>query len=866
MFLNMTGLRDKSGCDHNMTSWEQHMDRLYSYFYLFLFVPGLLLNTIALWVLCRHISKKTKAVIFMINLALADLAHVLSLPLRIYYYFTHTWPFGHTVCLLCFYLKYLNMYASIAFLVCISVQRCAFVLNPFSARRWRRRYDLLISIIVWLVVGLGCSPFIIMRSSSPTSVLGTTDHNLTYVLHATSTQAPMAYAKLYTSPLSARPIFGSVSTSSTPPKAGCFKDLPTRKLSLPVLATMIALAELFGFLLPLVTISYSSILIVRSLNQRQNQEQQNFLASLSPSARRRAHSTSSSACQASRPLDNQDKRRALQMVLSCSALFLVCFAPYHINFLFYLMVSQDIVSHCATRLAVLQFHPLSLCLASLSCCLNPLLYYFLTAEFRLHLTRRTSSFTSSLISSPTASSSQRPDRLMSTESTSSYREIDSTRRQLLCPRSHLWFPLLRGGSEKNKDGRSIITSHGIAWILTHTCPRKTDYKELLRYKVSIGKQGTDAYPVGWQKEGVLLCPWIKMSAANQNCTNSEDLRRYQHHVYAVVYSVILAPGLLGNVLALWVFWVYVKETKKAVVFMMNLAVADLMQVLSLPLRIYYYLNETWPFGHHLCMFCFYLKYVNMYASIFFLVCVSVRRCELIIRPLRYNSSKRKADICICAAGWLLVCLGCLPFPLLRNTNYEDNVTPPSHTTPHLGTEASVLTHNSALSPKAVCFSELPMKPVSVPTVWALMITAELVGFVLPLVLVLACTGLTAGSLREVREGGVQDRGEKRRALRMVLSCALVFLLCFAPYHITMPLDFLAKANALGNCALRELVLRCHPVTLCLASLNSTLDPLMYYFTTDEFWRRLSRTEMPESFAFTRRMSCVTGEDKDLGED
>lgn len=53
----------------------------------------------------------------MINLALADLAHILSLPFRIYYYFTHEWPFGRGFCLLCFYLKYLNMYAAIAFLV-----------------------------------------------------------------------------------------------------------------------------------------------------------------------------------------------------------------------------------------------------------------------------------------------------------------------------------------------------------------------------------------------------------------------------------------------------------------------------------------------------------------------------------------------------------------------------------------------------------------------------------------------------------------------------------------------------------------------------------------------------------------------------
>ncbi|XP_039975676.1 probable G-protein coupled receptor 174 isoform X2 [Xiphias gladius] len=328
-----------------------------------------------------------------------------------------------------------------------------------------------------------------------------------------------------------------------------------------------------------------------------------------------------------------------------------------------------------------------------------------------------------------------------------------------------------------------------------------------------------------------------MNFVNQSCKNSEDLRTYQHHVYAVVYSVILAPGLLGNVLALWVFRVYVRETKKAVVFMMNLAVADLLQVLSLPLRIYYYLNNTWPFGHPLCMICFYLKYVNMYASIYFLVCISVRRCELIMRPLRYNSSRRKGDLVICALGWLLVCLACLPFPLLRNPISEQNI---------ISNDKFLNSGAPLPGQDLVCFSELPMRNLSTPAAWSLLIIAELVGFIIPLILVLACTCLTAGSLRKLTTGAIPDRGEKRRALRMVSSCATVFLVCFAPYHVTMPLDFMAKVNALDSCALRDLILRCHPVMLCLASLNCSLDPLMYYFTTDEFWRRLSKPEIPEA--------------------
>lgn len=332
---------------------------------------------------------------------------------------------------------------------------------------------------------------------------------------------------------------------------------------------------------------------------------------------------------------------------------------------------------------------------------------------------------------------------------------------------------------------------------------------------------------GQSKEPLLIL--FKMN--NSSCFDESVLRNYQHQVYAVVYSVILAPGLLGNVLALWVFRIYIRETKRAVVFMMNLAVADLLQVLSLPLRIYYYLNDTWPFGHPLCMICFYLKYVNMYASIYFLVWISVRRCQLTMRPLEYNSSKEKRDLLRCVVGWLFVCLACLAFPWLRENSSD---------------------------PKNRCFAELPMRDISAPAMWILLILAELLGFIIPLVVVVACSILTALSLRRVTTEGVPDCGERRRALKMVLCCAIVFLLCFAPYHITMPLDFLVKAKILTECSVRNLIQRSHIITLCLASLNCSLDPLMYYFTSDEFRRRLSKPEMPENLTFNRRLSCLTG--------
>ncbi|XP_010149899.1 PREDICTED: putative P2Y purinoceptor 10 [Eurypyga helias] len=290
-------------CTHPQMSFQS---TLYAATYTIIFIPGLLANSAALWVLCRFISKKSKAVIFMINLAVADLAHVLSLPLRMYYYINHTWPFGSFLCQLCFYLKYLNMYASICFLTCISIQRYLFLLHPFKAKGWKRRYDAAISAAIWLFVGAACLPLLIVRSPA--------------LSNSTNT---------------------------------CFSDLGVKQLSPGASITLMTVAELFGFVIPFGIIACCTWKMRQSLRECPTQLQ-----------------------------NTSEKQKALRMVLMCAAVFFICFTPYHINFPFFMLVIEKIIQDCAIHRSTLRFHPISLCLASLNCCLDPVLYYFMTSEFQ----------------------------------------------------------------------------------------------------------------------------------------------------------------------------------------------------------------------------------------------------------------------------------------------------------------------------------------------------------------------------------------------------------------------------------------------------------------------------------------------------
>ncbi|KAJ6657443.1 hypothetical protein lerEdw1_002502 [Lerista edwardsae] len=281
---------------------------LYAATYTLIFVPGLLANSLALGVLCRLVRKRRAATIFMANLAAADLAHVLSLPLRMYYYFRRSWPFGGFLCQLCFYLKYLNMYASICFLTCISVQRCLFLLHPFRARAWKARYDIAVSAAVWTVVGAACLALPVLR-------------------------APTA------------------SGDGT-----CFSDLEVRRLTAGAAIALVLVAELSGFVIPLAVIVYCTWRMRQLLRESQAE-----------------------------PQHAKENRRAWRMVLVCAAVFFLCFTPYHVNFPLFMMAKQEVAMSCAARRQALRFHPVSLSLASLNCCLDPILYYFMTSEFQERL-------------------------------------------------------------------------------------------------------------------------------------------------------------------------------------------------------------------------------------------------------------------------------------------------------------------------------------------------------------------------------------------------------------------------------------------------------------------------------------------------
>lgn len=321
-----------------------------------------------------------------------------------------------------------------------------------------------------------------------------------------------------------------------------------------------------------------------------------------------------------------------------------------------------------------------------------------------------------------------------------------------------------------------------------------------------------------------------------------------------IYSVICVLGIVANALAMWVL-AHNSTSRRTVAntFMLNLCVSDLLFLLSLPLwAVYYSQGYNWPFGSIACKVCGVLNNLNLYASIFFITCMSVDRYLAIVHPLLSQSARNpKRARLTCVVVWLLACTCSAPNLYLRNTHHLDL----------LGVE--------------VCGIRYP------DHVWELTLgwMKILVAFLLPLIVISCCycaigrylmadRGLgrrknlsfshsvtsfksqeSSGKLERPptpcvspsfsSSGGRQQEGRGlERVLWTVAAVVLAFFLCWFPFHCVTFLNLLKIKGWVDGCWVDWTLQNITPLSLCLAFSNSAINPVLYCFIGNRFRGRL----------------------------
>ncbi|XP_077008148.1 C-X-C chemokine receptor type 1-like [Tamandua tetradactyla] len=281
-------------------------------------------------------------------------------------------------------------------------------------------------------------------------------------------------------------------------------------------------------------------------------------------------------------------------------------------------------------------------------------------------------------------------------------------------------------------------------------------------------------------------------------TETEILNKY---AVTVIYALVFLLSLLGNSLVMVVILYNRVGRSVTDVYLLNLAIADLLFALTLPMWATSKV-KGWVFGTPLCKLVSLLKEVNFYSGILLLACISVDRYLAIVHATRTLTQKRHLVKFVCLGIWGLSLLLSLPVFLFREA-YDPPFSSP------------------------VCYEILGNNTEKWRMV--LRILPQTFGFVLPLLVMVFCYGFTLRTLFEAH------MGQKHRAMRVIFAVVLVFLLCWLPYNLVLVADTLMRTRMIQEtCERRNDIDRALDATEILGFFHSCLNPIIYAFIGQKF--------------------------------
>ncbi|XP_066514532.1 apelin receptor A-like [Hoplias malabaricus] len=337
-------------------------------------------------------------------------------------------------------------------------------------------------------------------------------------------------------------------------------------------------------------------------------------------------------------------------------------------------------------------------------------------------------------------------------------------------------------------------------------------------------------------------------------------------VIPAVYLVVFVAGTLGNGLVLWAYLdchgrgrsnsqleqnleaPVPSSTSRSVTesLIASLALADLAFVMTLPLwAAYTALDYHWQFGSTLCRASSYLVALNMYASVFSLTALSVERYCVIACSKSNNSMQKRATARACwvvVSVWVVACCLALPALLLRAVREVPLETE---------TESDWLEEDEDGKSPTVYLCDMdyssmisadldPLAKERAELIWsaALGLKSTLLGFLLPLIILLLCYCSLGRLLVGHFSLGRPDRQRQRRLLRVIVTLVLAFFLCWLPFHVNKTLSALVELNLLPySCDFDRWLVAAHPYAISLGYINSCLNPLLYACCDPAFRRR-----------------------------
>ncbi|XP_030014215.1 chemokine-like receptor 1 isoform X2 [Sphaeramia orbicularis] len=341
---------------------------------------------------------------------------------------------------------------------------------------------------------------------------------------------------------------------------------------------------------------------------------------------------------------------------------------------------------------------------------------------------------------------------------------------------------------------------------------------------------------------------------NGNEDEYAQVRQFLHTMSIIVFCLAFIFGVLGNGLVIWVIGFKMKLNATTFWFL-NLAVADFLFTAFLPLSVAYTaMHFHWPFGKFMCKFHNTINVLNMFASVYILVIISVDRCVCVVWPVwaQNHRSVRKAS-CVSVGVWVLAVVLSTPYFFLKDTMA-------------LNPQNIIYCYNNyAFSDGFVTPSVLQLRHR------AMTISRITFGFVVPFTVIVSSYAVIIYRLRNRAFAN-----QSGRTFKIIIAIIITFFLCWVPYHTLTLTEMVKMHMAKPPKSLHHVLIIGAPIATSLAYFNSCMNPLLYVFIGHDFKNKVCKSvlkilenafqeEGSRSQTYTKTVTTSQSKDKSVSD-
>ncbi|XP_034050442.1 urotensin-2 receptor [Thalassophryne amazonica] len=268
-----------------------------------------------------------------------------------------------------------------------------------------------------------------------------------------------------------------------------------------------------------------------------------------------------------------------------------------------------------------------------------------------------------------------------------------------------------------------------------------------------------------------------------------------------ILSIMCLIGVSGNIYTLVVMCHSMKTAASMYIYIISLALADLLYLLTIPFVVCTHFLKGWYFGDAGCRILISMDFLTMHASIFTLTVMSTERYFAVLKPLdtvKRSKSYRKAIALLVWAASLILTL-----PMIVSIQLM------------------------LVGKKSMCHSTL--SPLSYKVYISFLFCTSIVapGLIIGYLYIQLARTYWVSQTKTFKQS---NKLPNQKVLYLIFTIVLLFWACFLPFWIWQLLGQFHPLLLLSNKAKRNI----NYLTTCLTYSNSCINPFLYTLLTKNY--------------------------------